>query len=139
MPELRKMPRDLHAALGGEGFRRRRRLGLPLLTTDPEGFPRVALLTLGEVRANSVSELAVAVRAESRTAFNLVRRAAATLFYLHRAIAASVQARAGHGRVSTADPGRRVFPLSVERVRVDRPAQEEGSGRPWSGPTVGGD
>ncbi len=138
MPELRKMPRDLHAALGGEGFRRRRRLVLPLLTTDPEGFPRVALLTLGEVRANSVSELAVAVRAESRTAFNLVRRATATLVYLHRPITASVQARAGHGRVSTADPGRRVFPLSVERVRVDRPAQDEGDVELLTGPTFAG-
>ncbi len=138
MPELRKMPRDLHAVLGGEGFRRRRRLVLPLLTTDPEGFPRVALLTLGEVRANSLSQLAVAVRAESRTAFNLVRRATATLVYLHRAIAASVQARAGHGRVSTADPARCVFPLSVERVRVDRPAQEEGDVELLTGPTFAG-
>src|SRR4029434_6871233 len=122
MRELREMPRDLHAALGGEGFRRRRRLVLPLLTTDPEGFPRGALLTLGEVRAHSGSELHLAGLSASRTAFNLVRRATATLVYLHRAIAASVQARAGHGRVSTADPGRRVFPLSVARVRVARPA-----------------
>jgi hypothetical protein len=138
MPELRKMPRDLHAALGGEGFRRRRRLVLPLLTTDPEGFPRVALLTLGEVRANSVSELAVAVRAESRTAFNLVRRSTATLLYLHRAIAASVQARAGRGRTCAVDPGRQVFPLSVERVRVDRPAEEEGDVELLTGPTFAG-
>ncbi|MFY9550600.1 MAG: hypothetical protein WAU32_05565 [Thermoanaerobaculia bacterium] len=138
MPELQRIPRDLHAALGGEGFRRRRRLVLPLLTTDPEGFPRVALLTLGEVRANSVSELAVAVRAESRTAFNLVRRGTATLLYLHRAITASVQARAGRGRVSSTDPGRRVFPLSVERVRVDRPTQEEGDVELLTGPTFAG-
>jgi hypothetical protein len=138
MPEVQRIPRDLHAALGGEGFRRRRRLVLPFLTTDPEGFPRVALLTLGEVRANSVSELAVAVRAESRTAFNLVRRGTATLLYLHRAITASVQARAGRGRVSAADPGRRVFPLSVERVRVDRPAQEEGDVELLTGPTFAG-
>ena len=79
--ELERMPRDLHTALAGEGFRKRRRMVLPLLTTDPEGFPRVALLTMGEVRANSASELAVAVRADSRTAFNLVRRGTATLLY----------------------------------------------------------
>ena len=41
------MPRDLQLALSGDGFRRKRRLVLPLLTTDPQGFPRVALLTLG--------------------------------------------------------------------------------------------
>src|SRR5450755_2338790 len=97
MPDLTRMPRELHAALAGEGFRRRRRLVLPLLTTDPEGYPRVALLTLGEVRANSLVDFAVAVRGESRTAFNLVRRPNATLLYLHRQFTASIQAQAGRG------------------------------------------
>ncbi len=132
------MPRELHVTLGGEGFRRRRRIALPLLTTDPEGFPRVALLTLGEVRANSVSELAVAVRAGSRTAFNLVRRGTATLLYMNRNVTASVQARAGRGRVSGCDPARRLFPLNVESVRMDRPAAEEGAVALLGGPTFGG-
>ena len=132
------MARDLHVALGGEGFRRRRRMVLPLLTTDPEGFPRVALLTLGEVRANSDCELAVAVRANSRTAFNLVRRGTATLLYMNRRITASVQARAGRGHVSTSDPQRRLFALKVQRVRVDRPAQDEGRVALLTGPTFGG-
>jgi hypothetical protein len=132
------MARDLHAALGGEGFRRRRRIVLPLLTMDPDGFPRAALLTLGEVRANSASELAVAVRADSRTAFNLVRRGTATLLYMHKHVTASVQARAGRGRVCGADPGRRIFPLKVENVRVDRPAPDEGRVTLLTGPTFGG-
>ncbi len=132
------MPRELHRALAGEGFRRRRRQVLPLLTTDPEGFPRVALLTLAEVRANSPAELSVAVRAGSRTEFNLVRRGTATLLYLHRSMTASVQARAGHGHASVADPARRVFPLRVERVRVDKPAPEEGRVALLTGPTFGG-
>jgi hypothetical protein len=139
MPDLPRIPRDLQAVLSGEGFRRRRRLVLPLLTTDPEGFPRVALLTLGEVRANSPSQLAVAVRARSRTALNLVRRGTVTLLYLHRNMSASVQARAGRGRVSTADPARRVFPLAVESVRVDRPAETEGDVALLTGPTFAGE
>jgi hypothetical protein len=138
MPELQRMPRDLHSALSGEGFRRRRRLVLPLLTTDPEGFPRVALLTLGEVRANSPAEIAVAVRAESRTAFNLVRRTSATLLYLHRQMTASVQARAGRGRVCDFDRARRVFPLHVLRVRIDRPDVAEGDVALLTGPTFTG-
>lgn len=138
VPDLNRLPRDLHAALGGEGFRRRRHIVLPLLTTDPEGFPRVALLTMGEVRANSLSQISVAVQAESRTAFNLVRRGTATLLYLHRELTASVQARAGHGRVCASDPGRHLFPLKVERVRIDRPAKEEGDVRLLTGPTFGG-
>jgi hypothetical protein len=132
------MPRDLQLALSGEGFRRRRRLVLPLMTTDPQGFPRVALLTFGELRANSPTELAVAVLAGSRTAFNLVRRGVATVLYLHRQMTASIQARAGRGRVSAADSARRIFPLTVERVRLDRPAQAEGDVSLLIGPTFAG-
>ena len=138
MAELGRLGRDLHAALGGEGFRRRRRIAVPLLTTDAEGFPRVALLTLGEVRVNSASEFAVAVRAGSRTEVNLVRRATATLLYMHRAVTAYVQARAGRGRVSEADPAKRLFPLTVQGVRLDRPAPEEGRVTLLSGPMFGG-
>jgi hypothetical protein len=132
------MPRDLHLALSGEGFRRRRRLVLPLMTTDPQGFPRVALLSFGELRANSTTELAVAVLGGSRTAFNLVRRGVATVLYLNRQMTASIQARAGRGRVSTADSARRIFPLAVERVRLDRPANAEGDVSLLTGPTFAG-
>jgi hypothetical protein len=138
MPDLTRMPRSLEAALSGEGFRRRRRLVVPFLTTDPEGFPRVALLTLGELRASSTSRLSVAVMAGSRTAFNLVRRGTATILYLHRQVTASIQARAGRGRVSSADPARRIFPLAVERVRIDRPASSEGDVSLLTGPTFAG-
>ncbi len=138
MPDLTRMPRDLEAALSGEGFRRRRRLVVPFLTTDPEGFPRVALLTLGELRASSTSRLSVAVMAGSRTAFNLVRRGTATILYLHRRVTASIQTRAGRGRVSSSDPARRIFPLAVERVRLDRPAAREGDVSLLTGPTFAG-
>jgi hypothetical protein len=132
------MPRDLETALSGDAFRRRRRLVVPLLTADPEGFPRVALLVLGDVRASSSSRLAVAVMAGSRTAFNLVRRKTATILYLQRQVTASIQARAGRGRVSSADPDRRLFPLAVERVRIDRPASSEGAVSLLTGPTFAG-
>jgi hypothetical protein len=136
--DLERMPRELQRVLAGEGFRRRRRQVLPLLTTDPGGFPRVALLTLAEVRATSSNALCVAVRAGSRTDFNLVRRGTATLLYLHRLLSASVQARAGRARVCGADPGRRLFPLAVERVRIDRPDAAEGRVALLTGPTFGG-
>jgi len=138
MPELDRMPRELQAALSGEGFRRKRRLVLPLVTSDPDAFPRIALLTMGEVRARSPRQLAVAVQAGSRTAFNLVRRAVATVLYLHRRMTVSVQARAGRGRVSRSDPGRRLFPLSIECVRIDRPDAGEGDVALLTGPTFAG-
>jgi hypothetical protein len=138
MKELDRLPAELERALAGEAFRRRRRLVLPLLTADPEGFPRAALLTPGEVRANSPTQITVAVLAASRTAVNLIRRRRATLLYLHRSVAASVQTRAGRGRVCAHDPERHLFPLTVHRVRIDRPAPDEGNVALLAGPTFGG-
>jgi len=133
-----RLPPELAAALAGEGFRRRRRQVLLLATADPDGFPRIALLTLGEVRTASDTRLAVAVRARSRTALNLVRRATATLLYLSRGVTVSVQARAGRGRVCRTDPLRRIFPLRVERVRIDQPDPAEADVELLTGPTFTG-
>ncbi len=46
------------------------------------------------------------------------------LYHLGRHSAVWVQASAGRGHVSTSDPERQIFPLSVVRVKVD----EAGSG-----------
>jgi hypothetical protein len=136
--ELSRLPPELAASLSGEGFRRRRRLVILLATTDADGFARIALLTMGEVRAASDSRLAVAVQARSRTAVNLVRRATATILYLTRNLTASVQVRAGRGRVCRTDPERRLFPLRVESVRIDRPAPSEADVDLLTGPTFTG-
>ncbi len=138
MEEFDRLPRELERALSGEVFRRRRRLVLPLLTTDPEGYPRVALLTPGEVRANSPTQFAVAVSAGSRTAANLIRRGHATLLYMHRTVAASVQALAGRGRVCPRDPDRHLFPMTVHAVRLDLPSPREGAVSLLAGPTFTG-
>lgn len=132
------MPRQLVRALSGQAFRLRRRLVLPLLTTDPEGHPRAALLTVSEVRATSDGNLAVAVRTGSRTALNLIRRGTATLLYLARGVAASVQAKAGRGQACLTDPDRQLFPLSVVSVRLDRPSSGEGDVALLTGPTFTG-
>jgi hypothetical protein len=138
MEEIDRIPRQLEAALSGRGFRMRRRLVLPLLTTDPEGFPRAALLTFGDVRAHSAKELAVAVYGASRTAVNLIRRRRATLLYLQRHMSIMVQAKAGRGRVARCDPDRQIFPLVVFRVRIDRPGPAEDNVLLSQGPTFGG-
>jgi hypothetical protein len=136
--ELSRLPSALVRALGGDAFRRRRRTVLPFLTADPEGFPRAALLTPGEVRANSSTLMSVAVIAGSRTAINLIRRRQATLLYMQRGIAASIRLRAGRGRASRHDLDRTIFPLSVFRVRLDVPAHSEGAVALLSGPTFTG-
>lgn len=135
MPEFDKLPRDLELLLSGEAFSKRSRLILPFLTLDPEGFPRACLLTLSEIRAHSRTALSVAVRTGSHTAANLIRRHNATLLYLARDRAMWIQARAGRGRNCDPDPGRQIFPLSVFRVKVDRPNAEETLSL-TAGPTV---
>jgi len=140
--ELDRLPPEIEFVLSERGFRERKlrrglhgRLAIPFLTVDPGGYPRAALLTLGEIRATSRSTLAVAVRAGSRTAANLIRRKTATVLYLARNKAVWVQARAGRGRPSDCDPDRQIFPLTVIRVKVDRPAPEEGVVALTGGPT----
>lgn len=129
------MPRELQEMFSGKGFRSRKRLALPFLTLDPEGFPRAALLTLSEVRAVSSDALLVAVQAGSHTAANLIRRQKAALYYLARNWTAWIQATAGHARVSDADPNRQIFPLAVFRVKVDRASPREGAIALLSGPS----
>jgi hypothetical protein len=138
MQELTALPPDVERTLAGDAFRRRRRIVLPFLTSDPEGYPRAALLTAGEVRALSATGVAVAVLAGSRTALNLIRRRQATLLYLQRNVAASIRLRAGRGRTSRNDPDRTLFPLAVFRVRLDRPASHEGRIGLLAGPIFGG-
>ena len=135
MPEYHLLPSGLHQALSGKAFRERKHLALPLVTIDPEGFPRVALLTLSEVRAISRRELQVAVRAGSHTAANLIRRQKAALCYFARNCAAWIQASVGKGRVCDADPERQIFPLSVCRVKLDRADAREESVELLAGPT----
>jgi hypothetical protein len=135
MSEFDRLPRELEDVLSGKGFRARKRLALPFLTIDPEGFPRAALLTLSEVRANSRTAICVAVQAGSHTAANLIRRQKAALYYLARSWTAWIQATAGHGRTCDADPDRQIFPLEVFRVKVDRAGPREAEVDLLSGPT----
>jgi hypothetical protein len=134
MAELAKLPPDLATLFGGKGFATRHGLILPLVTVDPEGYPRAALLSFGEIRARSRSEIAVAVRSGSRTAANLIRRPAAMISYLGRHRAVWVQARAGRGHPSACDPEKQIFPLSVVRVKIDAADSAEGAVSIVTGP-----
>jgi hypothetical protein len=126
MRDLKKIPSSLVPDLSGRAFRRRRRTILPLLTMDPGGLPRAALLSYGEVRARSADRLTVAVTTGSRTEANLIRRGAATLLVLETGHAVSIQARAGRGRICRSRPDRTLFPLRVVGVRSDRAPASEG-------------
>jgi hypothetical protein len=134
MAESTRIPDQLQVLLSGEGFAQHHGVALPFVTVDPQGFPRAALLSFGEVRARSRKELVVAVRAGSHTAANLIRRRTAMLYYLGRNCAMWVQARAGRGHACASDPERQIFPLSVVRVKVDEAGSGEGDASLLTGP-----
>ena len=138
MPESKNLPPGLKRLLGGEGFDARRKLSIPLLTCDPEGIPRAALLSFSEIRALSPARLVVAVASGSRTEANLIRRGGVTVLLLDAGMAMSIRARAGKGKPSESVPEKKIFPLSVLSVKEDAPLEGEGGVALASGPRFAG-
>ena len=119
MSESKRLSPGLKRLLGGGGFDARRKLSIPLLTCDPEGMPRAALLAFSEIRALSPTRLSVAVASGSRTEANLIRRRGATVLLLDAGAAVTIQARAGKGKPSVTAPEKKIFPLTVVGVKED--------------------
>jgi hypothetical protein len=138
VPESKNLPPGLKRLLGGQGFKARRKLSIPLLTCDPEGIPRAALLAFSEIRALSASRLAVAVASGSRTEANLIRRRGVTVLLLDAGLSVSIRARAGKGRPSVSVPDKKIFPLSVISVKEDAPLPGESTLALASGPRFAG-
>lgn len=138
MPETSRLSPALVRLLGEEGFRARRKLAIPLLTCDPEGIPRAALLSFSEVRALSPRRLAVAIASGSRTEANLIRRTGATLLVLDAGLSVSIRSQAGKARISEAQPDRKIFPLRVVGVKEDEPLPGEQQVAIVNGPRFAG-
>lgn len=71
------------ALLDGTDLQARVGLTLELITVDADGWPRVALLSAGEVLAATSSALALALWPGSRTTANLERSARGLLAFVH--------------------------------------------------------
>jgi hypothetical protein len=69
-----------------------------LITVDPDGMPRVSLLSRGELVVLSPEELLVAVWAHSHTAANLARAGSAVLFRVDEGVARGVRLRVAEPR-----------------------------------------
>lgn len=138
MSESKRLSSGLTRLLGGEGFEAHRKLSIPLLTCDPGGIPRAALLAFSEIRALSASRLAVAVSSGSRTEANLIRRRGATILFLDAGAAVSIRARAGKGKPSASLPEKKLFPLTVISVKEDAPLAGEGAVALANGPRFAG-
>jgi hypothetical protein len=123
--ESSRLSPGLKRLLGGQGFEARQKLSIPLLTCDPGGIPRAALLAFSEIRALSASRLAVAVASGSRTEANLIRRRGATVLLLDAGMSVSIHTRAGKGKPSAASSEKKIFPLRVVSVKEDEPLPGE--------------
>ncbi|HET9794254.1 MAG TPA: hypothetical protein VFS34_07315 [Thermoanaerobaculia bacterium] len=138
MPESTKLSPELVRLLGEDGFRARRKLAIPLLTCDPEGTPRAALLAFSEIRALSPRRMAAAVASGSRTEANLIRRPGATILVLDAGLSVSIRCEAGKAHVSIAQPDRKIFPLRVVGVKEDEPLPGEQNVAIAAGPRFAG-
>ncbi len=72
-------------------------LTLELLTAAEDGWPRVALLSAGEVLAMSDSEVRLALWPDSRTTANLTRTGQGVLAFVHDGAAFTVRVEASRG------------------------------------------
>jgi len=73
------LPEAVRRRLDGDDLSSGIDLTVLLLTVDPEGWPRVAMLSVGEVLATGARTLRLALWPESSTTANLTRSGRATL------------------------------------------------------------
>jgi hypothetical protein len=92
---------------------------IELVTVDPDGWPRVALLSTGQVVAIGASLLRLALWPHSHSTANLTRTGLATMAFVHDRAAFRVRLRTCRG--ADLDLGQRlaVFDGRVAEVRKD--------------------
>lgn len=134
MTDQRQLPADLHALLDGEHLDQKVGHVFELLTVAPDGWPHVALLSVGEVLWLAPSRLGLALWPSSTTSSNLRRDGRAVLQLYHGG--AAYRARlacspAGTGQVP--DEGKlALFSAAIEEVTRDA----VGYARLTSGPQI---
>lgn len=91
------------------------------LTVTEDGWPYVAMVSVGELVARSSSSLRLGIWATSTSARNLARDGRCTLALVHAAVSYAIRCRAtAAGRLDLADgPALTVFDLTVADVLED--------------------
>src|SRR5438270_13173115 len=79
----REVPEAVRSLLGGARLEDAVGLTVLLLTVDEEGWPRIAMLSAGEVLATGPRSLRVALWPHSSSTANLLRSPHATLALVH--------------------------------------------------------
>ena len=94
-------------------------LTVELVTVDAEGWPGIALLSVGEVLALDASTVRLALWPGSRTTANLTRAGQGLLAFVHEGAAYSVRVETCRGADLTAPTTRAVFEGRIAAVRRD--------------------
>lgn len=105
--------------LDGHDLEARAGLTIQLLTADESGWPRVALLSVGEVLVLDDSVLRLALWPGSRTTANLTRTGRATLAFVHDRASYSLQVEAQRAADLAEPVGCAVFDGRVAAVHRD--------------------
>jgi hypothetical protein len=115
------LPADIAELLDGADLAGRQGLTLLLVTTDAEGWPRVAMLSVGDIVALDPRTLHIALWLGSTTAHNLTRseRALVALVAHGSGYNVRVQARRGADLDYGAEGRLASFVLRVEEVLED--------------------
>jgi hypothetical protein len=114
-----KLPKTVTDLLDGTDPARQVGLTLQLMTADPDGWPRLALLSAGEVIAVNPTRFRIALWPDSRTTANLTRSGQATLAFVVANAAYSVRLSACRGEDLAEPAGLAVFDGRVVEVRCD--------------------
>jgi len=111
---------DVVALLDGTDLPARAGLTLELITLGADGWPRVALLSVGEVLATGKDSLRLALWPGSRSTANLERSARALLAFVHDGAAHRVRLEARRAAdLLVGTNARAVFDASVVSVARD--------------------
>ena len=115
-----ELPAPLLRLLDGEDLERKEGETLLLLTAAPDGWPRLALLSVGEVYAPSATEVRLALWPDSRTTANLAANGRATLSAIIDGVTYDVEVEARReGDVPLGTWSAARFAATVRSVRSD--------------------
>jgi hypothetical protein len=117
----RELPPAIRQQLDGSDLERAAGLTVLLLTVDEAGWPRVAMLSAGEVLAVGPREIGLALWPDGTSAANLTRAGRATLALVHSGAGWYVRCGARREADLALADGRRLaaFALAVDEVLAD--------------------
>lgn len=116
-----KFPRSLRAFTDGTNLEKKDRDALCLVTVDPDGWPHIALLSVGEVLSISETRLRLALWPSTSTTANLDRLGSGVLMHVAEGAAHHVRLAGRRIQDLESDGGHlAAFEMEAVGVKVDQ-------------------